>query len=161
YGAAPQAARKRFAWRKQDERAARPPLTYFDDETRMFPTHPCVGFLYGKQGSHKTGLLIKLGLDAIEQKGARVLYLAQEGAYGFDVARMPAAREARGMEWATVRENWASEDNTFSLLRPEDHIALAEAYKEFSPTIIFVDVLSKVTIGADLSTPEGGQAVMN
>jgi hypothetical protein len=47
------------------------------------------------------------------------------------------------------------------LLRPEDHEALREAYCEFAPNLIFVDVLTKVALGIDINGPEGAQRVIN
>jgi Bifunctional DNA primase/polymerase, N-terminal/AAA domain len=150
----------RFERRLPSDDAIAPPLEYFD-KTKILPMHPSVGFVYGKQGTHKTGLIIKLGLDAIEQHVARVLFLAQEGAYGFKVARLPAARKARGMSWDTLNANWCTVTETFNLLRPEDREALWQAYREFAPKLIFVDVLTKVALGIDINGPEGAQRVIN
>jgi hypothetical protein len=119
-----------------------------------------VGFAYGSQGSHKTGLFIKLGLDAIEEKHARVLYIAAEGAYGIQTARLPKAREARGMSWDVLEPVWRTEPETFNLLRAEDHEALFEAYGWLKPDIIFIDVLTKVA-GGDINHPADAAAIMS
>jgi len=156
----------RFPRRKPSEDAIAPPLTFWD-KRKLLPKHPSVGFAYGKQGSHKTGLFVKLGLDAIEE-GAKVLFLALEGAYGFKTARLPKAREARDMPWEardmpweTLDAAWFTISDTWSLLRPEDHQALDDACGDFRPNIIFIDVLTRAAAGLDINSPEGAQAIIN
>jgi hypothetical protein len=136
-----------------EEAAYRPPLDYWDGKKLLPKGIPAVGFAYGSQGSHKTGLFIKLGLDAIEQHGAKVLYIAAEDAYGFEIARLPTAREARGMSWEKLNAHWCTDTETFNLLRPEDHQGLWDTYADFKPDMIFIDVFAKVAVG-DINSPE-------
>jgi hypothetical protein len=149
----------RVAIRLPSEDEVAPALTFWDAK-KLLPRHPSVGFAYGKQGSHKTGLFIRLGLDAVEQ-GANVLYIAAEGAYGFKTARLPKARDARNMPPATLDRHWRTMSDTFSLLRPEDHEVVERALCGFRPDMIFVDVLTRVTPGADINTPDGAQRIIN
>jgi hypothetical protein len=163
-GVAPEAepktkSKNRFGGRDPEADANRSPMSYWD-KTKLLPKHPTVGFAYGKHGSHRTGLFTKLGLDAIDQ-GARVLCIAAEGAYGFEIARLPAARAAHNMPWSKLKSAWRTETETFNLLRAEDRQLLVEAYEWLRPNIIFIDVLTKVAGGVDINTPEGGMAVMN
>jgi hypothetical protein len=156
---APSAKRNRFGGRSPTADATKPPLTYWDRK-EILPKGPVVGFVYGSQGSHKTGLFIKLALDAIEQKGAKVLFVAAEGAYGIQTARLPAAWRARGMSDEMIDAHWRTEAQTFNLLSPEDHEALFEAYEWFKPDLIFIDVLTKVA-GGDINQPGDAGAIMN
>jgi hypothetical protein len=153
------AARARFNIRLPSQDKVADPLTFWDAK-KLLPKHPSVGFTYGKQGSHKTGLFAKLGLDAIEQ-GAKMLFIAAEGAYGFKTARLPAALEARGMPWETLDRHWRTVSDSFSLLRDEDHQALDDACGDFRPNMIFVDVLTRVANGVDINTPDGAQRIIN
>jgi hypothetical protein len=157
--AAAAANKARFQIRLPSEDKIAPALTFWDGK-KLLPTHPSVGFAYGKQGSHKTGLFVKLGLDAVK-KGANVLYLAAEGAYGFKTARLPTACDARGMAWDTLDRHWRTVSDTFSLLRPEDHQGLDEALGDFRPNMLFVDVLTRVAAGLDINTPDGSQRIIN
>jgi hypothetical protein len=153
------AKRRRFTIRPPEEDEIAPPIEFFDAK-KLLPKHPSVGFAYGKQGAHKTGLFVKLGLDAVE-KGAKVLYIAAEGAYGFKTASLPKARDARGMARMTLSPHWRTVSDTFSLMRPEDHEALDEALGDFRPGMIFVDVLTRVAAGLDINTPDGAQRIIN
>jgi hypothetical protein len=141
------------AWRaaRPSEQANRPAISYHDS-TKLLPTSPCFGFFYGKQGSHKTGLITKLGLDIVEA-GGRVLYLCQEGEYGFTTARLPRALEVRGLSWDTIDERWVTETRAFSLLNAADVTGLCQAYADFAPSAVFIDVLAKVAPG-DINSPE-------
>jgi hypothetical protein len=159
YAARKAEAKGRYNRRTPEEAAKRPPLTYWDGKKLLPKGIPVAGFIYGKRGAHKTGLILKLGLDAIGL-GAKVLYLAQEGAYGFEVARLPRTREARDIPWETINSHWRTEPEKFNLMRREDHEALAECYKDFAPDMIFIDVLGRVVTGIDINSPEGGQKVI-
>jgi hypothetical protein len=119
----------------------------------------CVGFLVGQYGSHKTGTAIMLGLDAIEHHGARVLFIAAEDANGVAKTRLPAACKARGTPLAEIDEHWRTETETFDLLSDTDRADLIEAYREFAPDLIFIDVLTRV-VTADINAPETGMRVM-
>ena len=152
--------RKRFQARDPEEDALAPPMTYWDQEQTL-PRGVYVGLAIGAQGSHKTGLFIKHGLDAIQQHGAKVLYVAAEGAHGIRTARLPKAREARNMPWAALKAAWRTEGQPFNLLSREDHEALHAEYGAWMGAggLIFVDVLTKVAAG-DINTPALAGAVM-
>src|SRR5271165_930474 len=149
--------KKRFGGRLPSADATAPPVSYWDKH-KTLPKGPVVGIASGETLNHKTGVMIKHGLDIVEQ-GGRVLYIAAEGAHGVRTARLPKAREARDMPWDKLDAAWRTEANTFDLLRPEDHAELSAEYAEFSPNSIFVDVLTKVA-NVDINTPQGGAAIM-
>lgn len=151
--------RNRFGGRMPEADATLPPMTYWDNDQTL-PRGPFVGIVYGEEGSHKTGVFIMHALDAIERQGGRVLYLAAEGAFGIKRSRLPVAREARDMPWATLNAAWRTEDAAFDLLSREDHALLHEAHRDLKPNLIFIDVLTKVTT-EDISTPKGGAAIMS
>jgi hypothetical protein len=153
--------RSRFGGLTPSEGATLPPLTYWnDDETLPRSTMGgSVGFLVGQYGSHKTGTAIMLALDAIERHGARVLFIAAEDANGVAKTRLPAACKARGTQLAEIDAHWRTEAETFDLLSETDSAELIEAYREFAPDLIFIDVLTRV-VTADINAPETGMRVM-
>ena len=116
------------------------------------PGEGCVGYLIGESGTHKTGTAILLALDAIETEGARVLYIAAEGALGVEKVRVPAARKARGMSLEILDAHWRVESETFNLLSETDRADLIAAYREFAPDMVIVDVMTLVAPGADINT---------
>jgi AAA domain len=144
------------------EDAKRPPITYVDD-LHILPRIPggCVGLAIGQQGSHKTGLFVALGLQAIEQHGDRILYVAAEDAHGVMTDRLPAAAKARGVSFETLDAHWRTTgEDGFALLADSDRGDLVEAYKGFKPTIVFIDVLTKVAPG-DINSPQVAAEIMN
>lgn len=148
----------RFGGRLPSVAAGMPPITYWDKH-KTLPKGPGVGMVIGESGNHKTGVLIKYGLDIIEA-GGRVLYVAAEGAYGIETARLPIAREVRDMAWDTLDAAWRTESEGFNLLSHEDHEGLVTAYSDFAPSIIILDVLTKVAAG-DINTPAVAGGIMN
>jgi AAA domain len=152
--------RSRFGGLSPSEGATLP-LTYWNDDETLPRSNMggCVGFLVGQYGSHKTGTAIMLALDAIEQHGARVLFIAAEDANGVAKTRLPAACKARGRPLADIDAHWRTETETFDLLSDTDRAELIEAYREFAPDLIFIDVLTRV-VTADINAPETGMRVM-
>jgi hypothetical protein len=157
----PEKRKNRFGGLSPSEGAGLPALTYWDDNQTLPRSNMggCVGFLVGQYGSHKTGTAIMLGLDAIEQHGARVLFIAAEDANGVAKTRLPAACKARRKQLAEIDPYWRTETETFDLLSDGDRAALIEAYREFGPDLIFIDVLTRV-VTADINAPETGMRVM-
>src|SRR5262249_41121443 len=98
-------------------------------------------------------------LDAIERHGAKVLFIAAEDANGVAKVRLPAAIEARGLKLKDIEQDWRTETETFDLLSEGDRSDLIEAYVDFSPSLIFIDVLTRVIV-ADINAPETGMRVM-
>ena len=123
-----------------------PPLVYYDAEQTL-PKVPggCTVLVIGPKSSHKTGLILKKSLDAIEHRRAKVLFIATEGAHGIRKTRLPAARRARGMSDETIRAHWRTEPAHFNLLT--DRAELIEAYRDFNPDIVVLDVLAKSVPG--------------
>jgi hypothetical protein len=100
-----------------------------------------------------------LALDAIEREGSRVLFIAAEDANGVGKSRLPAACRARGKQLAEIDPYWRTEAETFDLLSENDRTDLIKAYREFSPDLIIIDVLTRV-VSADINAPETGMRVM-
>jgi hypothetical protein len=136
-------------------------LTYWDDKKTLPRSNMggCVGFLVSQYGSHKTGTAIMLALDAIDHHGARVLFIAAEDANGVAKTRLPAACKARRKQLVEIDPYWRTETETFDLLSDTDRKDLIEAYWEFGPDLIFIDVLTRV-VTADINAPETGMRVM-
>jgi AAA domain len=154
-------ARTRFGGLSPSQGALLPPLSYWD-EAKTLPRSNmggCVGFLVGQYGSHKTGTAIMLALDAIQRHGARVLFIAAEDANGVAKTRLPAACKARGIKLADIDAHWRTETETFDLLSETDRALVIEAYRDFAPDLIFIDVLTRV-VTADINAPETGMRVM-
>ena len=132
----------------------------FDNETLPRSNKGgCVGFLVGQYGSHKTGTAIMLGLEAIERHDARVLFIASEDANGVAKVRLPAACKARNLRLEKVNPHWRTETETFDLLSEKDRADLIEAYRNWPPDLIFIDVLTRVIV-ADIYAPETGMRIM-
>jgi hypothetical protein len=160
----PKAGKKpqnRFGGLSASEGAELPPLTYWDSEKTLPRSNwgGTVGFLVGQYGSHKTRTAIMLALDAIERQGARVLFIAAEDANGVGKTRLPAASKARGKQLAEIDPYWRTETETFDLLSDSDRADLINAYREFAPDLIIIDVLTRV-VTADINAPETGMRVM-
>jgi hypothetical protein len=153
--------RNRFGGLSPSEGATLPPLSYWDDNATLPRSNKggCAGFLVGQFGSHKTGTAIMMGLDAIEQHGARVLFIAAEDANGVAKARLPAACKARGLSLEKINPHWRTEAETFDLLSETDRADMIEAYRDWPPNLIFIDVLTRV-VTADINAPETGMRVM-
>jgi hypothetical protein len=91
-------------------------------------------------------------------KGARVLYLAPEGAHGIKKARLPAACKQRGKSTKDLRGHWRTEATAPNLMVPADIDGLIAECREagFAPDIIVVDTLTRALGGADINTPATG-----
>jgi hypothetical protein len=152
--------RNRFGGRTPEADATLLPITYWDNNKTLPRGCGLVGMVIGDTGSHKTGVMLMHGLDAIERHNARVLYIAAEGAHGIKSQRLPKARELRDMPWAKLNEHWRTESETFDILSREDNDLLYDAYGEWAPNLIFVDVLTLVT-SADINTPKGSRDIMS
>jgi hypothetical protein len=96
----PAKARTRFGGLNASQGSVLPEIDFWDTE-RLLPRIPgegCVGYMIGDTGSHKTGTAIMLALNAIEEKDARVLYIAAEGGRGvwrLQISTLPARRTGR------------------------------------------------------------------
>lgn len=55
---------------------------------------------------------------------------------------------------------WRTVEATFNLLNPGNHDLLFEAYVDWAPNLIFVEVLTKVAMG-DINTPAVAGAIMS
>jgi hypothetical protein len=120
----------------------------------------CVGFLVGQYGSHKTGTAIMMALDAIKRHRARVLFIAAEDANGVAKTRLPAACRGRGVALEEIDPYWRTETETFDLLSETDRRDIIEAYGDFGPDLIFIDVLTRV-VTADINALETGMRIMH
>jgi predicted ATP-dependent serine protease len=136
-------------------------LSYWDENQTLPRSNMggCVGFLVGQYGSHKTGTAIMMALDAVERHGARVLFIAAEDANGVAKTRLPAACKARGKQLADLDAYWRTETETFDLLSETDRAEMIEAYSDFGPDLIIIDVLTRV-VTADINAPETGMRIM-
>jgi hypothetical protein len=63
--------------------------------------------------------------------------------------RLPAACRARGLSLGKIND----------LLSETDRADLIEAYRDWSPNLIFIDVFTRVVV-ADINAPETGMRVM-
>lgn len=156
YGAPTSAVqdKRRFNWRTPAEAARGAPLEYWDKE-KTFPKVPGVLVISAPQKSHKTGLAIKKCLDAV-QCGAKVIYVAAEGGYGIDTARLPAAVRHRGEDLEALSGRWYTLVSSFNVL--SDMEALLED-APIEPDIIVFDTLTRVAGSADLNTSQAVQEI--
>jgi hypothetical protein len=143
-----------FAWRTPEEAATAPPLTYWDNE-KSLPKVAGILVVTGPQKSHKTGLVIKKCLDALSD-GAKVLYVAAEGGYGIDTARLPAAKKQRGWTWEPLNERWRTLASPFNIIYDTGGL-ISDA--PFIPDIVVFDTLTRVAGSADLNTSQAVQTI--
>jgi hypothetical protein len=101
--------KNRFGGRTASEGEKLPPIIYWDLQETLPRIPGEGGYLIGETGTHKTGTAIMMALDAIEEHGARVLYIAAEGALGVEKIRVPAARKAKGMSLDELDAHWRVE----------------------------------------------------
>ena len=60
---------------------------------------------------------------------------------------------------ADIDAHWRTETETFDLLSESDRGEMIQAYREFAPDLIFIDVLTRV-VAADINAPETGMRIM-
>jgi hypothetical protein len=151
---------RRFQARLPSEDADLPQLTYYDTEQTM-PCLPDGGVLVvtGKTQSHKTGLVMKKCLDAIERTGAKVLYVAAEGAHGIRTIRLPLYRRERNMAWEILDARWRTLSEGFNLFDPTDREALIQDFSDLRPDVVVFDTLTRVIPGQDINTPATGAGI--
>jgi len=130
------------------------PEIAFLDEDKMFPDIPtgAVGLVYGESGAHKTNVLLTKLFDAAEAKGARVLYIAGEGVYGFCRDRTQAHAKGRHLNKAWVGEHIRVVEYVPSLSDVDAVVEMITVNQPFRPTIVVVDTLATATPGLDENT---------
>ncbi len=157
-------ARHRFMGRKPSEGAKRPPLQFWDDHRgkRLIPRLPggCAIVVYGPQGSHKSGVLLRELVDLVIRKGARVLYIAAEGAHGIETARLPALLRAHGLPIEALDENWITADIAPDVLNPNEITDLIACYADFKPDLIVFDTGTRCLGMSDINNTAIGTAAI-
>jgi hypothetical protein len=151
----------RFGGWTATEGVALPPITYWDQE-QLLPQHPnggITGYLIGETGSHKSGIAIMLALNAIRERGARVLYLATEGALGVAKYRLPKACRVAGIDLKQTDRHWRLEPEEVDICDEQDREDLFQAYRDFAPNLVFVDVMTLAVGGMDINTTKDAIAV--
>jgi hypothetical protein len=162
--------KRKWIFRTPAEDAEGPELTYWDKwrVTKKQGMAPriiggCSLVVCGERSSHKTGVVMKECLDAVFNEGAKVLYLALEGAHGIWKARLPAACEKRGKSLDDLTGKW----HTFSMspgLLNEAEIdeMIAECQAEgFLPDIVVIDTMTRAVKGFDINAPATGSGLID
>ena len=154
--------RKKWIFRTPEEDANQPPLTYFDDHRikSVLPRLPggCTVIAVGPRTSHKSGTVLKECLDAVFNKGARVVYFAPEGAHGIKHSRLACALKRRGKTWADVDPYWRTFDAAPGIMSEgeiDDFVEAANA-EGFKPDIIVLDTMTRAAGAVDISSPMVG-----
>lgn len=156
-------ATSRWVFRTPAEDAARPPLTYWDKQGMMPRViGGCSLIVCGVRSSHKTGVVMKKCLDAVFEKGAKVLYLAPEGAHGIGTARLPAACAQRGKKLEDLTGHWYTLPFAPGLVSEAEIDELITKCREvsFEPDIIVIDTLTRALKGFDINAPQTGAALI-
>lgn len=152
--------RRRFETKWPAEDAEEPPLDYWDDhrDKRILPRMPggCAIVAYGASGSHKSGLILKELADAVLNKGARVLYIAAEGAHGIKRYRLPELMRQRGQPIADLTGQWRTLGATLDILDPGDLAELFIEFQDYRPNIVAIDTVTRCIGAADLNSPTVG-----
>lgn len=143
---------RRFTARKPSEGARLPPLEYWDDH-RILPrmAAACSIIVYGPQGSHKTGVALKVMVDAVLTKGARVLYIAAEGSNGIETARLPELLKQRGLPVDAIDDRWWTVSDAPDILNDVDMAELYLDFKDFAPNLIVLDTGTRCIGAADIN----------
>lgn len=154
-------ARSRFSTRKPSEDASQPPLDYWDADNTL-PRVPggCAGLVYGARSSHKTGLVLKKFADAAFDKGAKVLYIAAEGAHGIWRMRLPKLCEQRNRTIGELDDRWRTLSVAPNLLNLTDIAEIIAEYRQFSPDLIALDTVTRAVPGADINSPAVGVGIV-
>lgn len=143
--------------------ADQPPLVYWDDRG-MLPKviGGCSVIVWGRKSSHKSGLLIKECLDAALSQGAKILYLACEGAHGIRTARLPAACRQRGIDIGAIDDLWRTFPIAPGLMNNAevDELIAACRGEGFEPAIIVIDTLTRAVAGFDINAPATGAGLI-
>jgi hypothetical protein len=100
-----------------------------------------------------------LALNAIRERGARVLYLATEGALGVAKYRFPKACRVAGVDLKQADRHWRLEPEEVDICDEQDREDLFQAYRDFAPNLVFVDVMTLAVGGMDINTTKGAIAV--
>lgn len=154
---------------KPSDDACLPPLDYWDDHRAalgkgMLPKviGGCSVIVWGKKSSHKSGLLLKELLDAVLFKGAKVLYLACEGAHGIRTSRLPAACRQRGIGIEEIDDLWRTFPASPGLMNNAEIDELIAACRKevFKPDIIGIDTLTRAVPGFDINAPATGTGLI-
>lgn len=153
--------RRRFSTRKPSEDANQPPLDYWDADNTL-PRVPggCAGLAYGARSSHKTGLVLKKFADAAFDKGAKVLYIAAEGAHGIWRMRLPKLCDQRNRTIGELDDRWRTLSIAPNLLNPADIAEIVAEYRQFSPDLIALDTITRAVPGADINSPAVGVGIV-
>jgi len=150
-------------WSTPAEDALRPPITYWDGDGMLPRVEGGAAMIVtGKKSSHKTGVLLHKCFKAVFEKGAKVLYLAAEGAHGIRTARLPALCRRHGRTLEDLTGRWVTMDTAPGLMS-EAQIAQAIAEckaKGFKPDIIVIDTLSRVVGTVDMNAPGTGANII-
>lgn len=153
----------RFMGRTPSEDANLPPLTYFDDHRALsiMPRVPDGAALIvtGKRSSHKTGVVLKECVDAA-LKGARILYLAYEGAHGIRTKRLPAICRQRGITLEALDDRWVTLSVGPNILQEKELDELIGSYDLFKPDIVVLDTMTRAVAGADINAPAVGTGII-
>jgi len=161
--------RRKWNFTKPSDDADQPPLAYWDENRGalgkgMLPRviGGCAVIVWGKKSSHKSGLLIKECLDAALMKGAKVLYLACEGAHGIRTARLPAACRQRRIGIEAIDDLWRTFPASPGLMNNAEIDELIARCREegFEPDIIVVDTLTRAVAGFDINAPATGAGLI-
>jgi hypothetical protein len=151
--------REKYPFREPEEDANAKPIEFWD-ERKTLPRLPggCNVIAYGQRSSHKSGVMLKYCLDAVFDKGARVLYLAPEGAHGIKTARLPAACKHRGKDIKDLRGRWRTFSVAPGLMNAAEIDELIEACRQngFRPDIVVIDTLTRAAGAVDISAPLTG-----
>jgi hypothetical protein len=161
--------RQKWVFRTPAEDANLPPLTYWDTrrgarDHGMMPRviGGCSLIVCGEKSSHKTGVVIKECLDAVFSEGARVLYLAAEGAHGIWTARLSAACKERGRSIQELAGKWHTFASSPGLMNVSEIDGLIDACRAngFIPDIIVIDTITRALPGFDINTPATGAGLI-
>jgi hypothetical protein len=140
----------RFRGRWPDEGEALPDLEFWDDD-KMLPKSPAgaIGILYGEFGSHKTNVTLAMALEAVLNRGARVVYAAGEGSHGIEKHRIPAHCRSRGIATKELRGRWRTVAAVPLFASGEEVAAFISAQADLKPDIVILDTLATAIAGED------------
>ena len=100
-----------------------------------------------------------LALNAIAERGARVLYIATEGALGIAKYRLPKACRAHGMTLEELDPYWRVESEDIDICDLHDRAELLKDYRDFAPDLVFIDVMTLAVGGADINSTKDAVAL--
>lgn len=163
--ASPEPEKKSYRKRSRkyfDQYLDDPEIEYWDDSKLLPKIDGGVTLIFlGKRGSHKTGVVSQMIMDAVVDKGARAIYVPCEGQQFFGKQRMPAYCRDRGIHPRDLRERFECVPEGINLAKDDAAEQFVNDHADFEPHFVIIDTLAQATPGVDSNSSFMGDIMGN